>query len=182
MRKMTVIMGSPRKNGNSNALAEAFIQEAEKAGSEVMRFDACKINMIGCRACGGCYKTGHACAFEHNFDAIADAILSSDVIVFTMPVYWFTVPGQIKSIIDHFYAFMLGGKEVKGKHCVVIATSGQPNESGVSKGITDAMKGSAAFLGWSYEEHFFGGMNVPGAIHDTDAIAQIQSLAQKLAK
>ena len=31
MRKMTVIMGSPRKNGNSNALAEAFIQEAEKA-------------------------------------------------------------------------------------------------------------------------------------------------------
>ncbi len=182
MKKLTVITGSPRKSGNSNALADALIQEAEKAGAEVKRFDACKLNMIGCRACGGCYKKGHACAFEHGFDDVADSILASDVIVFTMPVYWFSVPGQIKSIIDHFYAFMIGGKDVKGKHCVVIATSGQPNESGVSKGITDAMKGSAEFLGWTYEEHCFGGMNVPGAIRDTEAIAQIQELGRALAK
>ena len=182
MKKITVITGSPRKAGNSNALAEAFIQSVEKAGAEVTRFDACKLNIIGCRACNGCYKNGHACAFEHGFDAVADAILASDVVVFTMPVYWFTVPGQIKSIIDHFYAFMVGGKDVKGKHCVVLATSGQPVDSGVHKGITDAMKGSSDFLGWSYEEHFFGNMNVPGAIRETDALSQMQEIAKRLAK
>ena len=181
MKKVTVITGSPRKAGNSNALAEAFIQSAEKAGAEVKRFDACKLNIIGCRACNGCYKTGHACAFEHSFDEVAEAILASDVIVFTMPVYWFGVPGQIKSVIDHFYAFMIGGKDLKGKHCIVIATSGDSVESGVHKGITDAMKGSADYLGWSYEEHFFGNMNEPGDIQKTDAIHQIQEVAGKLA-
>ena len=182
MKKITVITGSPRKTGNSNALADAFIQGAEKAGAEVKRFDACKLNIIGCRACNGCYKNGHACVFEHAFDDVAEAILASDIVVFTMPVYWFGVPGQIKSLIDHFYSFMIGGKDVKGKQCVVIATCGDLVEHGVCKGITDAMKGSSDFLGWSYEEHFFGNLNDPGAIRDTDALAQIGEIAEKLAK
>lgn len=182
MKKITVITGSPRKSGNSNVLAETFIQNAEKAGAEVSRFDACKMNIIGCRACNGCYKNGHACAFEHSFDAVAESILASDIIVFTMPVYWFGVPGQIKSIIDHFYAFMIGGKELKGKHCVVIATCGDLVEHGVCKGITDTMKGSAEYLGWTYEEHFFGNMNNPGEISKTDAVQQIQEVADRLVK
>lgn len=181
MKRVTVITGSPRKHGNSNALADAFIKAAEENGAEVSRFDACEMNIIGCRACNGCYKNGHACAFEHSFDAVAESILASDTVVFTMPVYWFSIPGQIKSIIDHFYAFMIGGKSdmLKGKHCIVLTTSGQPVSSGVEEGITDGMKKSANFLGWTYEEHTFGEMNVPGAIANTDAIVQVQALAKK---
>ena len=52
----------------------------------------------------------------------------------------------------------------------------------MGKGITDAMKGSADYLGWSYEEHFFGNLNDPGAIKDTDALKQIGEIAEKLAK
>ncbi len=38
--KITVITGSPRKNGNSFAMTEAFLKEAEKLGHMVQRFDA----------------------------------------------------------------------------------------------------------------------------------------------
>lgn len=180
MKKITVITGSPRRKGNSTALAETFIESAKKTGAEVLQFDACKLNITGCRACNGCYKNGHACVFEHDFDAVAEAILASDTVVFTMPVYWFSIPGQIKSLIDHFYAFMVGGKDIKGKHCIVLATSGQSVESGVYEGITAAMKKSADFIGWTYEEHFFGNMNEPGAIAQTDAIKEVQTLAASL--
>lgn len=180
MKKITVITGSPRRKGNSNALAEAFIESAEKAGNKVTRFDACKLNIIGCRACNGCYSNGHACVFEHDFDAVAESVLAADVVVFTLPVYWFSVPGQIKSIIDHFYAFMVGGKETKGKHCIVLGTSGQPVSAGIFEGVTDTMKKSADFLGWTYEEHFFGKMNEIGAIVKTDALEQVKALAEKL--
>ncbi len=181
MRKITVITGSPRKHGNSTMLAEAFIEAAKENGIEVARFDACTMNIVGCRACRACYKNGHACAFEHDFDAAADSILASDTVVFTMPVYWFSIPAQIKSIIDHFYAFMVGGKkeQVKGKHCIVLTTMGQANGLGVEEGVTIGMKRSADFLGWTYEEHTFGKMNIPGAIANTDAISLVQALAKR---
>lgn len=49
------------------------------------------------------YKAGHACAFEHGFDPIAESVLASDTIVFAVPVYYFAMPGQAKNILDHFY-------------------------------------------------------------------------------
>ena len=37
---IVVVTGSPRKNGNSFAMTEAFIKEAEKCGHKIERFDA----------------------------------------------------------------------------------------------------------------------------------------------
>ena len=39
-KKIVVITGSPRKNGNSFAMTDAFIQAAEAKGHTVTRFDA----------------------------------------------------------------------------------------------------------------------------------------------
>lgn len=181
MSKIVVITGSPRANGNSNMMASAFIEAAEKAGAEVKRFDACKLNLVGCRACGGCYKTGHACAFEHAYDAVADAIVEADTVVFTMPVYYFGIPAQIKALIDHMYCFIVGGKDIKGKKCLVLGTSGQAVENGIFEGITAAMKRICSFplTCWDYEEYFVGSMNEPGAIAKTDALAHVAELANK---
>ena len=61
-KKVVVITGSPRKNGNSIAMTDAFIKAAEKKGHTVIRFDAAMMNVGGCHACETCYKTGKACA------------------------------------------------------------------------------------------------------------------------
>ena len=113
--KITVITGSPRKHGNSLAMTDAFIKEAEKCGHTIRRFDAVSMNIRGCHACMTCYKTGKACSFNPEFDAIATSILESDAIVFTMPVYWYTIPAQIKGVIDRVYSFVVGGKDIAGK-------------------------------------------------------------------
>lgn len=108
--KITVITGSPRKKGNSFAMTEAFIEEAKKCGHTIQRFDAPSMNVKGCHACMTCYKTGKACSFNEEFDVIASSILESDAIVFTTPVYWYSIPAQIKGVIDCLFSLVVGEK------------------------------------------------------------------------
>ncbi|SCI33296.1 Cd1 [uncultured Bacteroides sp.] len=85
--KITVITGSPRKKGNSFAMTKAFVKAAEQRGHTIQRFDAAFLKIGGCHACMTCYKTGKACSFDDDFNFIAPAILESDAVVFSMPVY-----------------------------------------------------------------------------------------------
>lgn len=48
---IVVVTGSPSKNGNSFAMTEAFIKEAEKCGHKIERFDAAMMKIGGCHAC-----------------------------------------------------------------------------------------------------------------------------------
>lgn len=83
-KKIVVITGSPRKNGNSFAMTDAFIKAAEGKGHTVTRFDAAMKKLNGCRACKTCYSTGKACSFDDEFNTLAPEILEADVIVFTI--------------------------------------------------------------------------------------------------
>ena len=78
-KKVVVITGSPRKNGNSFAMTDSFIQAAEAKGHTVTRFDAAFLKIGGCHACETCFKTGKACSFDDDFNTIAPAILEADV-------------------------------------------------------------------------------------------------------
>lgn len=114
-KKIVVITGSPRKNGNSFAMTEAFIKAAETKGHTVTRFDAAMRKLDGCHACETCYKTGKACSFDDDFNTLAPSILEADAVVFTMPVYWYSIPAQIKCVIDRLFSFVVGGKDISGK-------------------------------------------------------------------
>ena len=122
-KKIVVITGSPRKNGNSFAMTDAFIKAAEEKGHTVTRFDAAMMKLGGCHACETCYSTGKACTFDDDFNTIASAVLEADAIVFTMPVYWYSIPAQIKAVIDRLYLWSWAGKilpvrNVRSSHAV----------------------------------------------------------------
>lgn len=182
MSKITIITASPRKDSNSLQMAQWFAEEAKNLGAEVTTFDAIKLSLDGCHACNACYGAGHACAFEHGFDPIAESVLASDTIVFAVPVYYFAMPGQAKNILDHFYSFLVSGKDLGQKTVLALGTSGQPVETDVFEGVRVILKKSANMVGWNYEELSYGNMNVPDAIKDTDAEQKVKALAQKFAK
>lgn len=77
--KITVITGSPRKGGNTFAMADAFIKTADAKGHEVVRFDAAMMKIGGCHACMTCFKTGKACSFDDDFNVIAPHIQSAEM-------------------------------------------------------------------------------------------------------
>ena len=114
-KKIVVITGSPPKDGNSFAMTDAFIRAAQAKGHTVTRFDAAMMKIGGCHACETCFKTGKACSFDDDFNLIAPAVLEADALVFTMPVYWYSIPAQIKGVIDRLYSLVVGGKDIAGK-------------------------------------------------------------------
>lgn len=178
-KKIVVITGSPRKKGNSFAMTEAFIQAAEAKGHTVTRFDAALKNVGGCRACETCFKTGKACSFDDDFNTLAPAILAADAVIFSMPVYWYSIPAQIKGVIDRLFSFVVGGKDIAGKEYAVIACCEEQDMS-VFDGVRAPLERSAALLKWTMA----GEVLVPdvlniGDIEKTNGCALAAALAEK---
>lgn len=178
-KNIVVITGSPRKNGNSIAMTEAFIKAAEEKGHTVTRFDAALKNVGGCHACMTCFKTGKACSFDDDFNTIAPAILEADAVVFTMPVYWYSIPAQIKGLIDRLFSFVVGGKNIAGKECAFI-TCCEEEDMSVMDGVRVPLERSAALMKWKMvgEVMIPGVLNV-GDIDKTDGCKQAAMLAEK---
>ena len=179
-KKIVVITGSPRKNGNSFAMTDAFIKAAEAKGHTVTRFDVADKKLTGCHACETCYKTGKACSFDDDFNTIAPAILEADVVVFTMPVYWYSIPSQIKAVIDRMYSFCVAGKDIANKECALIACC-EEHDTTVLDGVRVPIERTAALLKWN----MVGTVLIPGVlnageIEKTDGCQQAAALADKL--
>lgn len=178
-KKIVVITGSPRKKGNSFAMTDAFIQAAEAKGHTITRFDAAMKNVGGCRACETCFKTGKACSFDDDFNNIAPAILEADAVVFSMPVYWYSIPAQIKGVIDRLFSFVIGGKDIAGKECAIIVCC-EENDMSVMDGVRIPLERSATLMKWKMVgEVLIPGVLNTGDIQKTDGCRQAAALADK---
>ncbi|MEG1525542.1 MAG: flavodoxin family protein [Clostridia bacterium] len=119
--KITVITGSPHKKGTSALLADAFIGGAKEAGHDVFRFDAAFEKLAPCLACDKC-SGGQDCVQKDGMEKLNPELLTSDLVAFVTPLYYYSLSAQLKAVIDRFYAQndrLLGG----GKKAVLIATA-----------------------------------------------------------
>lgn len=160
---IVVITGSPRRKGNSFAMTDAFIKEVEAKGNSVTRFDAAFMKIDGCHACMTCFKTGKACSFDDDFNQIANAILKADAVVYTLPVYWYSIPSQIKGVIDRIFSLVVGGKDISGKKCALITCCEEPDMT-VMDGVRIPLERSAKLLKWE----MVGEVLVPGVLNEGD--------------
>ena len=133
MRKILILNGAGKKNGNTAALIKSFREGAEAAGHETMEFFLQNMNIHGCMDCQGCAKKpsgdSQPCVQKDDMQQIYDAFAECDVVVFATPVYWFTVSGQLKLAVDRLYAIQRNhGFDACKKETVFLMTSGAPAE------------------------------------------------------
>lgn len=143
--KILVITGSPRKNGNSNTLAENFIKGAEEAGHRVVRFDSAFKNVHPCIACNKCEMNGE-CVFKDDFEFVRNNIVDADAVVFATPMYYFGVSAQIKAVIDRFYA--INSQIHRPKKSVLILTYADTAAKSAEP-IISHYETLLNYLGWS---------------------------------
>lgn len=180
MKKIVVITGSPRKNGNSMAMAMAFIQAAQAKGHTVKRFDTAAMNIGGCHACEACFQTEKACSYDDDFNIIAPAIIEADVIVLATPVYWYSFPAQVKGVIDKLFSFVVADKQVSGKQCALLACCEEDDRS-VLDGVRTPFERTAAFLKWQVlGEVIISGVYRQGDIEKTNGCQEAAALAELL--
>ena len=179
MAKIMVVKGSSRKGGNSNSMADAFIEAAKELGHEVTECNAANMNLNGCHGCMTCYKTGKACSFDDDFNTIADDLLAADAWVFAFPVYWYTIPGQTKCILDNLFSFAVGGKDTKGKKISVISCC-EEDDMTVFEHAVGPFEKAAKLMGWELAGNVLvPAVNGVGDIQKTDGCAQAAELAKK---
>jgi len=120
-KNILIITGSPRRNGNSDLLADAFTEGATEAGHTVVRFNAGRKKIAGCIACQACFTKGTACAFQDSFNEVAPFIEQADVIVFVSPLYFYSFTAQIKAVIDKLYSFHVSKRDISKKEVALLA-------------------------------------------------------------
>jgi multimeric flavodoxin WrbA len=182
-KKIAVLTGSPRKNGNSFAMTDAFIKAAEAKGHTITRYDTTDLTISGCTACETCYQSGKACSVDDaqngDFNKLAPVIEEADAVVFTAPLYWYTFPAQLKAVIDKFFALYVGKRGVGNKECALMVCCAE-DDVAVMDGIVFAYKHTIELMEWkSVGVVLIPSVHNPDDIHKTDGIAQAAALADK---
>jgi multimeric flavodoxin WrbA len=105
-KKLLILVGSPRKTGNSATLANAVKQGAEGDGSQVTirHIDDYIANFL--RDCRTCRLPNGECAIADNFKTLFfDDFLSADGVVFCSPIYWYGLSAQTKAFFDRTFCY-----------------------------------------------------------------------------
>jgi len=109
-RKIMVVIGSPRRKGNSATLAKHVADGAKDAGAKVDTFFLQGMDIRPCTACDACRtKLKKDCIIKDDMKKLYPKMKSADGIVIASPIYWFTVSAQTKLFMDRWYA--LGGDD-----------------------------------------------------------------------
>ena len=133
-RKVLVLLGSPRRKGNSALLAEAIARGAKAAGADVETLFLHGLAIAPCKACFACQKPkSRRCSIDDDMQPIYRKMLEADAWVLATPVYWFTMSAQLKLWMDRCFALPAYGKDpFAGKRIAIAMAYGgeDPFDSG----------------------------------------------------
>lgn len=152
MKKIMILNGSPRKNGKTASLVNAFVEGAKSAGNEVREYYLTGMNINPCLACEYCQNHEGNCVQKDDMAVVYEAFGWADVVVFASPQFWGTVSGQLKVAIDRLYAPLFRHAEEMRKEFVVIMTS-----RGDMYGMTEEFFSIFThYLGWKNPGNILG--------------------------
>ena len=180
-KHILVLTGSPRKGGNSDQLADAFIRGAQQSGNAVVKYATADKKINACVDCKGCFRKGEACSFSDDFNELAPLLEEADMLVFATPLYWFSFPAQLKAAIDKMFAFLIGQKPLQIKECVLLATAGDVNAAGF-EGLEASYRMIAGHMGWKDQGRILiGGLLDKKDILKGDALMRAEELGKSIA-
>ena len=104
MKKVIIINGSPRKNGNTAKMLKEAQKGAEETGAEVEYFNLYDYDFKGCRSCFVCKlkgnKTGGLCAIKDEAKPILEKILQADAVIMGSPIYYSYPTGVFRMLLE----------------------------------------------------------------------------------
>jgi len=180
--KIVVITGSPRKNGNSAKLVEAFVDEARKIGHEVTVFNSAFMKISGCCDCRKCYSLGKPCVIDDDFNTLACAVEEAEGIVLASPMYWSGLTSHIKAVLDRCACFYIGKRKL-GKKSAIISCCDAATVVALGSGFTGVFAIYRAliknFNGVHVGEVIVPKVSNPDDVLKTDGLEQARELARK---
>lgn len=126
-----VILGSPRRNGNTAALAEVFVERLRELGEEAEVVDLLDCRILPCNGCGRCQdvQDAYGCPIDDDMEWMVEKIRRADCLVLATPIYSWYCTAQMKALLDRHYGMnkyygRATGSLWAGKSLALITTHG----------------------------------------------------------
>ena len=105
--KITCLLGSPRLNGNCEALLRRFRESAQSLGAEIDYHALRNLNYRGCLGCLGCKTKSDKCVVEDDLNPVLESVREAEALVMATPVYLREMTSLLRAFIERTYSFFL---------------------------------------------------------------------------
>ena len=120
-----ILSGSPRRDGNTEQLVEAFAKGAVKHHHvEIVYVRDYKVNP--CIGCNACFKTNGICAQKDDMSIIYEKMSQTDILVIASPVYFYGISAQLKAIIDRLHNPIRDSFHIKKMALLLVGAASLP--------------------------------------------------------
>ena len=134
--QVTTLLGSAKKKGNTATVLGWLEEELNTLGHDVERFYLNNKTINGCLGCAKCRENPDEIACIQKDDAIdiMEQMISSDVVLFASPIYFWGFSAQIKALIDRGYSLVTNYHKpghtslLKGKRIGLLVTGADAYE------------------------------------------------------
>lgn len=106
-RQILVLCASPRRDGNSRALADALADGAREAAhaAEVVQLDQVMSGLL--RDCRSCRLPDGRCAINDEFAKLVhEQLVAADAVVYATPLYWYGMSATMKNFFDRLVCYI----------------------------------------------------------------------------
>ena len=141
------IVGSPRRQGNTEILVDEVLSAAKEKGAETQKVILSQLDIKPCRACNVCRDKGK-CVHEDDMVELIEQMKEADAFVFGTPVYWWGPTAQFKAFLDRWYG-IYGQGILRGKDTVLVIPLGGSSSS-ASSPILDMFSSIMSYLGMKH--------------------------------
>lgn len=121
MAKAIVLIGSPRKGGNTDILADAFLEGVKEAGGEGEKIYVDDLNIHPIGPVSDVMAERVDIYADDDFLPTLQHVLAADILVFGSPVYWQGLPAQLKAFVDRFSCYYVHPMLVEGMRGKIFA-------------------------------------------------------------
>ncbi|OPY92528.1 MAG: putative NAD(P)H-dependent FMN-containing oxidoreductase YwqN [Syntrophaceae bacterium PtaU1.Bin231] len=172
-KRVLVVLGSPRRKGNSALLAERIAKGARACEATVKTVFLQDLNIAPCRGCLSCQTSGaRGCVLRDDMQPIYRRLRESDAWVLASPVYWFTLSAQLKIFMDRCFALLgAGGQAFRGKKIAIAMSFG--DKDAFSSGCVNALRtfqDAYGYVGAEIVGIVYGSAAEPGELSKNDGL------------
>lgn len=177
-KKVLILSGSPRKDGNSDLLCNEFMKGAVEAGNEVEKIRISAKKVKPCGACYYCKNHDGECIHHDDMPEILNKMIEADVLVLASPVYFYSIDAQLKTVIDRSLARWT---EVKNKEFYYIVTMADEDLHSADTTLA-CMRGYASCVDGASEKGVLIGNGVyePGTVKTTAAMQKAYEMGRNV--
>jgi multimeric flavodoxin WrbA len=165
-----VLSSSPRRGGNSDLLCDQFVLGAQKAGHIAQKIFLKDKKINYCTGCGVCLGGKRSCPQKDDMGEVLEKIVAADVIVMATPVYFYTMCGQMKTLIDRTCSRYT---EIRNKEFYFIVTAADSNKRAMERTL-EGFRGFTSCLSGAKEKRIIYGTGAwdMGHIKDKSAMKE----------